>query len=1064
VCISNSARRFSPRVVGSALGCALFLTAAASICTALGAGSPSADQVAVSLQKLDATGGCVIAAVPGGARLKAAFQDLEAEATPEGLWITSTADEDGGKKGNRFMLRAEGLGREILEPLQPHGEVEVSENVVSWVRPMIVEEYRVSMDGVRQDFVVRERPKADGEMSVALQLHGARAEAADYGAKLTVQATGRELAYHRLLVTDATGRKLPARMGVESSERLVIRVDDSQAAYPVRIDPTFSDADWISLNTGGIPGVNGSVFAVAMDASGNLYAGGSFDAAGFAVANNIAKWDGSAWTNVGAGIAGTVNALALGENGRMYAGGSFSSAGGVSAASVAVWDGTNWTSLGSGIAGQVGALAADSGNVVYAGGTFTNAGGAAATNIARWDGTNWSGFGAVRGTNLFLGSFVVAALAIDGTGNVYVGGTFTNAGGAAATNIARWDGTNWSGVGSGIPTPTFGPPSRGSVVDALAVSGTGTLYAGGLFTNAGGIVASNIAKWDGSNWSAVGSGLRGPSFPSSPVVSSIALDSNGDLYASGTIYGVGGGAPTFFGVARWDGTNWSGMGDGISSSVQALGATNGIVFATGSFSVAGEVPASGIARWDGASWQALGPSGMNSRAACFLIDASGNLYVGGSFRTLPGGVGASAIAKWNGNAWTNLGSGVSGTVSALASIGNNLYAGGSFTFAGGTTVSNIAQWNGTNWSALGMGMNREVNVLAKDSNGNLYAGGAFTNASGIAATRIARWDGTNWTPLGAGLNRDVESLVVDASGSVYAGGTFTNAGGVAANRIARWNGTNWAPLGSGMNSTVSTLALDGLGNIYAAGSFTNAGGVSANRIARWNGTNWSPLGVGISSSVEVLAVDGRNNLYAGGSFTNAGGAGADRLAVWNGTNWSPLGSGVNGSVGALLVDQGSLYVGGSFSVAGNQWSPFMAAADVSMFSMTALERWRWSWFGTTNDSGNAADGFDFDADGLVNVLEWALGLDPKVPQATPVFGQRNAGAFQINYRRSVPSVDAGTQFLVEWRDNAVEGPWSTSGVSQTVVFDDGNVQDVEALIPADGALQRFGRLRIIGPQ
>lgn len=501
-----------------------------------------------------------ITSVPGGAKLKAMFQDLEGEATPEGLWITSTADEDGGKKGNRFMLRAEGLGREVLEPLLPRGEVEVSENVVSWVRPMIVEEYRVGIEGVRQDFVLRERPQHDGELSLALKLRGASAEPANYGAKLTLQATGRELAYHRLLVTDASGRELPARMEVENSEQLVIRVDDAHAIYPVRVDPTFSDADWISLNTGGIPGVDGSVNAVAMDASGNLYAGGRFNAAGFVVANNIAKWDGSAWTNVGAGISGTVNALALGEDGQLYAGGSFSSAGGVSAASIAVWDGTNWTSLGSGIAGQVAALAVGMSNNLYAGGSFTNAGGNAATNVARWDGTNWLGFGAVRGgTNLFLGSFVVAALAIDGTGNVYVGGTFTNAGGIGANNIARWDGTNWSGLGSGILTPSNRPLPPESVVDALAVSATGKLYAGGLFTNAGGIVASNIAEWNGSSWSAVGSGLRGPVLSSTPVVSSIALDSNGDLYASGTIYGVGGGAPTFFGVARWDGTNWSGL-------------------------------------------------------------------------------------------------------------------------------------------------------------------------------------------------------------------------------------------------------------------------------------------------------------------------------------------------------------------------------------------------------------------------------------------------------------------------------------------------------------------------
>ena len=44
-------------------------------------------------------------------------------------------------------------------------------------------------------------------------------------------------------------------------------------------------------------------------------------------------------------------------------------------------------------------------------------------------------------------------------------------------------------------------------VYALAVSG-GTLYAGGEFTTAGGIAANYIAQWNGSSWSALGSGMN----------------------------------------------------------------------------------------------------------------------------------------------------------------------------------------------------------------------------------------------------------------------------------------------------------------------------------------------------------------------------------------------------------------------------------------------------------------------------------------------------------------------------------------------------------------------------
>ena len=66
---------------------------------------------------------------------------------------------------------------------------------------------------------------------------------------------------------------------------------------------------------------------------------------------------------------------------------------------------------------------------------------------------------------------------------LFAGGYFTTAGGTAATNIAQWDGSSWSALGSGA----------NNEVDALAVSGT-NLYAGGYFTTAGGKVSAGAAR------------------------------------------------------------------------------------------------------------------------------------------------------------------------------------------------------------------------------------------------------------------------------------------------------------------------------------------------------------------------------------------------------------------------------------------------------------------------------------------------------------------------------------------------------------------------------------------
>jgi len=139
------------------------------------------DQLGVEAGKQYSGEGIGVTPTPTGARLLASFQDLEAEATPEGLWLQSTGDEDGNREV-RFRLRAvEVSGRRIAE----EGEVRVTNEAAAWLRPGLIEEYSVSMDGVRQDFVVLRKP--EGPLAVALDLTGARAEAAPYGAKLILE-------------------------------------------------------------------------------------------------------------------------------------------------------------------------------------------------------------------------------------------------------------------------------------------------------------------------------------------------------------------------------------------------------------------------------------------------------------------------------------------------------------------------------------------------------------------------------------------------------------------------------------------------------------------------------------------------------------------------------------------------------------------------------------------------------------------------------------------------------------------------------------------------------------
>ncbi|MBK8091506.1 MAG: choice-of-anchor D domain-containing protein [Verrucomicrobiaceae bacterium] len=860
------------------------------------------DQLGAEAQKQYAGDGISITPTKDGASLKAVMQDLEAEATREGLWLMSTSDEDAGKP-NRFRIKALEIGgegsKDAPRRLADHGTVRATQEVVAWLRPGLVEEYSVSADGVRQDFIILERPAIAGALRVALEVTGAQAQTARDGANLTVDATRRELAYNRLRVTDAKGKELTARMEVPAPNRLHITVDDSVAIYPIRIDPTFSDADWTSLNPD-IQGANGTVYALTVDAGSSLYIGGDFTFIGSLAANRIAKWNGSAWSALGSGMNTTVRALAV-SGGTIYAGGDFTTAGGVAASRIAKWNGSAWSAFGSGANNTVRALTV-SGSDLYVAGDFTILDGTAYNRIAKWNGSAWSAL--VSGTNN-----IVRALIVSGT-TLYAGGDFTSTGGVTTNRVAKWDGSVWSALGSGM---------NGSV-NAFALQNS-ILFVGGSFNTAGGLDANRVARWDGTTWSALESGV-------SNTVHSLVY-TGGSLYVGGTFT-----SPNR-GIAKWDGASWGGIHELSGGTVYALAVFGGKVHAGGDFTYTPTGPAYRLAQWNnfpGSRWEIVGLT-MNGYINSLALSGS-TLYAGGTFTTA-GGQEVNRVARWNGSSWSALGTGVNGTVHALVISGSEVYAGGEFSSAGGVLANRVAKWNGSSWSALSTGMNNTVYALVGSSS-NLYAGGAFTNAGGFGADYIARWNGSTWSEPGGGVGYWVYALAVNGT-DLYAGGDFTTAGGQQANRVALWNGSTWSALGAGVSSgSVRALVSSG-GSLYVGGSFTSAGGVTVNRVAKWTtstgGGTWQGLNgsgnyVGTDGVVNALAVS-NDNVYVGGNFTSASGVNDARyVAKWSGGIWSVLGAGVNGAVHSLVISGTNLYAGGQFYTAGGKVSNYAANANI----------------------------------------------------------------------------------------------------------------------------------------
>jgi hypothetical protein len=521
-----------------------------------------------------------VTAAEDGARLRCMDQRIEGMATTEGLWLTSTAPECPGDKLRILtaeISRAgqEGWGDGVLVAV---GAIEVTDHVARFIRPGVIEEYSVSDNGVRQDIILERRPPGQGQLRVALELIGANAEPSGEGIRLVPDRSGRNLRYDHLRVVDANGSEIAARMDVIQAKEqdvpqrpagrmahLVILMDDSNATYPVRIDPTFSDEDWFSLGSG----LNGIVRAMAVSGS-NIFVGGDFSIAGGSNVNFVAKWDGSAWSSLGSGMNSNIFALAM-SGSDLYAGGNFTVAGGVNANYIAKWNGNSWSALGSGTFPRGVLSLAVMGDDLYVGGQFNSAGGVNVNYIAKWNGSTWSPLGSGIGNYVF-------ALAVSGS-NVYAGGPFSTAGGVSANYIAKWDGSTWTAMGTGMNNWVF----------ALALSGS-DLYAGGWFSTAGDVGANHIAKWDGNAWSALGLGLD-------DRAQALAFFGN-DLYAGGAFNSAGGTSARR--IARWNGNTWSALGSGMGespySTVNALGVSGRELYAGGSFTTAGGKPSPYAAR------------------------------------------------------------------------------------------------------------------------------------------------------------------------------------------------------------------------------------------------------------------------------------------------------------------------------------------------------------------------------------------------------------------------------------------------------------------------------------
>lgn len=350
--------------------------------------------------------------------------------------------------------------------------------------------------------------------------------------------------------------------------------------------------------------------------------------------------------------------------GDLYVCGRFRKAGAEQVNFVARWDGQHFHPLGSGMNDWVYDLVAfdEDGpgpltENLFALGQFTTAGGVPAKTIARWDGERWSAVGETFASTGQLFAFRGKVLEVDGPWQagpaLYIVGRFDRAGATVLNNVGRWNGTTWESVGGGVSSPQGYDP-RATDLAAFDEDGPGPqpahLFIGGWFRHAGGTFAEGIARFDGTAWRQVGNGLSGWLYPLQPQV-----------WSSGSIF-----------------------------DIDATGPQRSALVVTGFFSFAGGVLADQLAAWDGERWLTIPgfePRKRNGgHAAVFgaytgRVDGVGpsRLYINGDFDSV-GDVLSPALSSWNGADW-GLVPGFSGVLAGLADIqGNGGIPGGLYAF------------------------------------------------------------------------------------------------------------------------------------------------------------------------------------------------------------------------------------------------------------------------------------------------------------------------------------------------------------------------------------------------
>ncbi len=334
---------------------------------------------------------------------------------------------------------------------------------------------------------------------------------------------------------------------------------------------------------------------------------------------------------------------------------------------------------------------------------------------------------------------------------------------------------------------------------------------------------------------------------------------------------------SYRGITVWDGTIFSSLGNSATSlfggfvtdlqaDVRSIIRFKDEIYAGGSFNLAGADTVNNIARWDGSNWHKMG-QGIGGAVRCFY-EMDDTLYVGGSIDSIIGSnIQCKSLVKWDGVNWHEMEPipiPFVFSINEIVKYKNELYVAGNFE---GDTLKEIARWNGTQWLSVGGGIGGdswvESMVVYK---GYLYVGGYFYEQNCNAGNFIMRWDGEEWSDVGGGVqgtypqsNGQIHGMCI-YNDELWVGGVFKYAGGVSAKYIAKWDGEKWCSMENELQNPI--LGFEDYNNeLYMFGGNPLFNTMNIPYIAKWTGGSYVDSCSTPTNIIEVIQEENEIIVY-----------------------------------------------------------------------------------------------------------------------------------------------------------------------------------------------------------